>query len=129
MVRGVCLGLFEAMLAFLLACSVAAFSLADQRRGAEDDQGLNKAILEMLHINRVSVSHHVKPHPYMRRIYQHLDSLEAQDFGRSDGMLVQSFRSVDRKNLKQFILLLIQLLHRFCLQFDIILVSNYERSC
>uniref|UniRef100_A0A3B4ZJ41 Uncharacterized protein n=1 Tax=Stegastes partitus TaxID=144197 RepID=A0A3B4ZJ41_9TELE len=47
----------------------------------------------MLHINKVSASHQAKPHPYMRRIYQHLDSLEAQDFGRSDGTLVQSFRS------------------------------------
>ncbi|XP_061566215.1 uncharacterized protein LOC133420538 [Cololabis saira] len=90
MVRGVCLR------SFLLACSVTGFSLMDQRRDAEDERGLNKAILEMLHIDKVSVSHQVKPHPYMRRIYQHLDSLEAQDSGRSDGMLVQSFRSVDR---------------------------------
>uniref|UniRef100_A0A3B4TCE7 TGF-beta propeptide domain-containing protein n=1 Tax=Seriola dumerili TaxID=41447 RepID=A0A3B4TCE7_SERDU len=48
----------------------------------------------MLHINKVSASHQAKPHPYMRRVYLRLDSLEAQDFGRSDGTLVQSFRSV-----------------------------------
>uniref|UniRef100_A0A7N6FL47 TGF-beta propeptide domain-containing protein n=1 Tax=Anabas testudineus TaxID=64144 RepID=A0A7N6FL47_ANATE len=48
----------------------------------------------MLHINKVSASHQAKPHPYMKKVYQHLDSLEAQDFGRSDGTLVQSFRSV-----------------------------------
>uniref|UniRef100_A0A3Q2NSM3 TGF-beta propeptide domain-containing protein n=1 Tax=Fundulus heteroclitus TaxID=8078 RepID=A0A3Q2NSM3_FUNHE len=46
----------------------------------------------MLHIKKVSASHQAKPHPYMRRIYQHLESLETQDFGRSDGILVQSFR-------------------------------------
>ncbi|XP_072232621.1 uncharacterized protein [Leuresthes tenuis] len=75
--------------------SVTGLLLMDQRRDAEDDQGLSKAILEMLHIKKVSASHQAKPHPYMTRIYQHLDSLEARDFGRSDGMLVQSFRSVD----------------------------------
>ncbi|XP_068164566.1 uncharacterized protein [Antennarius striatus] len=63
-------------------------------RPAEDDQ-LNKAILEMLHINKVSASHDAKPHPYMRKIYQRLDSLEAQDSDGSDGTLVQSYRSVD----------------------------------
>uniref|UniRef100_A0A665UV69 TGF-beta propeptide domain-containing protein n=1 Tax=Echeneis naucrates TaxID=173247 RepID=A0A665UV69_ECHNA len=46
----------------------------------------------MLHINIVSANHQAKPHPYMRRVYLQLDSLEAQDFGKSDGMLVQSFR-------------------------------------
>lgn len=83
-----------------LACSVTGLLLMDQRRDAEDKQGLSKAILEMLHINKVSASHQAKPHPYMKRIYQHLDSLEAEDFGRSDGMLVQSFRSVDGKNFR-----------------------------
>ncbi|TKS92578.1 hypothetical protein D9C73_027436 [Collichthys lucidus] len=68
--------------------------LMDHRRDAEDHQELNKAILEMLHINKVSARHQTKPHPYMRRIYQRLDSLEAQDFGTSDGTLVQSYRSV-----------------------------------
>ncbi|XP_039997464.1 uncharacterized protein LOC120797678 [Xiphias gladius] len=94
MVRGVCLGFFDLTLVFLLLCSVTVLLLMDHRRDAEDDEELNKAILEMLHINKVSASHQVKPHPYMRRVYQRLDSLEAQDFGRSDGTLVQSFRSV-----------------------------------
>uniref|UniRef100_A0A667Y2U7 TGF-beta propeptide domain-containing protein n=1 Tax=Myripristis murdjan TaxID=586833 RepID=A0A667Y2U7_9TELE len=47
----------------------------------------------MLHINKVSASHQAKPHPYMRQVYQLLDSLEAQDLGKSDGTLVQSFRT------------------------------------
>lgn len=100
MVRGVCLGFFDLTLVFLLLCSVTVLLLMDHRRDAEDDEELNKAILEMLHINKVSASHQVKPHPYMRRVYQRLDSLEAQDFGRSDGTLVQSFRSVVGKDLK-----------------------------
>lgn len=105
MVRGVCLGFLDVMLVSLLLCSVTGLLLMDQRRDAEDDQELNKAILEMLHINKVSASHQAKPHPYMRRIYQRLDSLEAQDFGRSDGTLVQSFRSVVGKDLKLKIIL------------------------
>uniref|UniRef100_UPI0037E995E7 uncharacterized protein n=1 Tax=Semicossyphus pulcher TaxID=241346 RepID=UPI0037E995E7 len=95
--RGVCLGVLDVPLLFvlLLLSSVSGLLQVDQRRDADDDQELNKAILEMLHINKVSASHQNKPHPYMRRIYQRLDSLEAQDFGSSDGTLVQSFRSVD----------------------------------
>ncbi|XP_023149409.2 uncharacterized protein LOC111584487 [Amphiprion ocellaris] len=93
MVRVEHLGVVDVTLAFLLVSSATGLLLMDQRRDADDDQELNKAILEMLHINKVSASHQTKAHPYMRRIYQHLDSLEAQDFGRSDGTLVQSFRS------------------------------------
>ncbi|KAM7377652.1 hypothetical protein PAMA_014114 [Pampus argenteus] len=95
MARGLRLGLLDVTLVFLLLCSVTGLLLMDHHRDAEDDQELNKAILEMLHINKVSASHQAKPHPYMRRIYQRLDSLEAQDFGTSDGTLVQSFRSAD----------------------------------
>ncbi len=98
MVQRVCLGFFDVTLIFLLLCSVTSLLLMDHRRDAEDDQELNKAILEMLHINKVSASHQAKPHPYMRRIYQRLDSLEAQDFGSSDGTLVQSFRSLVGKD-------------------------------
>ncbi|XP_019116690.2 uncharacterized protein LOC109139015 isoform X2 [Larimichthys crocea] len=94
MVRGVFGGLFNVTLVFLLLYSVTGLLLMDHRRDAEDHQELNKAILEMLHINKVSARHQAKPHPYMRRIYQRLDSLEAQDFGTSDGTLVQSYRSV-----------------------------------
>ncbi|KAI4808751.1 hypothetical protein KUCAC02_000797 [Chaenocephalus aceratus] len=82
------------MLAGLLLCSATGLLMVDQRRDAEEDQERNKAILEMLHINKVSASHQAKPHPYMREIYQRLDSLEVQDFASSDGTLVQSFRSV-----------------------------------
>ncbi|KAF7207325.1 uncharacterized protein [Nothobranchius furzeri] len=66
-----------------------------QLRDTEDDHKVSRAILEMLHISKVSTSHRAKLHPYMRRIHQHLASLEVQDIGKSDGMLVQSFRSVD----------------------------------
>ncbi|XP_017260196.1 uncharacterized protein LOC108229053 [Kryptolebias marmoratus] len=90
MIRGVCLGPFR----LFLVCSVAGL-LMDQHRDAEDDQELNKAILEMLHIKKVSASHQAKAHPYMRRIYQHLAALDAPDFESLDGVLVHSFKSVD----------------------------------
>ncbi|KAK5876248.1 hypothetical protein CesoFtcFv8_027238 [Champsocephalus esox] len=94
MFRGFLGGFFDVMLAGLLLCSATGLLMVDQRRDAEEDQERNKAILEMLHINKVSASHQAKPHPYMREIYQRLDSLEVQDFASSDGTLVQSFRSV-----------------------------------
>lgn len=99
MVRGVCLGFFDVTLVFLLLCSVTGLLQMDQRRDAEDNQEHNKAILEMLHIDKVSASHQAKPHPYMKRIYQRLDALEAQDLGSSDGTLVQSYRSIVGKDL------------------------------
>ncbi|XP_034532909.1 uncharacterized protein LOC117807668 [Notolabrus celidotus] len=95
MIPGVCLGFFRVPLFLLLLSSVSGLLQMDHRRDADDNQELNKAILEMLHINKVSASHQNKPHPYMRKIYQRLDSLEDQDFESSDGTLVQSFRSVD----------------------------------
>lgn len=98
MIRGVCSRLFQVPLFLLLLSSVSGLLQMDQRRDADDDQELNKAILEMLHINKVSASHQTKPHPYMRRIYQRLDALEDQDFESSDGTLVQSFRSVVGEN-------------------------------
>ncbi len=101
MFQRVCLGFFDVTLVFLLLGSVTSLLLMDHRRDAEDDHELNKAILEMLHINKVSASHQAKPHPYMKRIYQHLDTLEAQDFGSSDGTLVQSYRSVVGKDLER----------------------------
>lgn len=91
MIRLICL---EILHISLLLCSTTGLRLRDHHRDVEDDQELNEAILEMLHINKVSASHQAKPHPYMRRIYQSLNSLEAQDFGSSDGTLVQSYRSV-----------------------------------
>ncbi|MEQ2175474.1 hypothetical protein GOODEAATRI_018300 [Goodea atripinnis] len=95
MVGGVYFGIFYVTLVFLLTGSVRGLFLKEQSRNADVNQGLSKAILEMLHITKVSTIHQAIPHPYMKRIYQHLESLEAQDFGRSDGILVQSFRSVD----------------------------------
>ncbi|KAM3857594.1 uncharacterized protein ACN63O_018635 [Diretmus argenteus] len=94
MIRSVRLGFFNIVLVFLLLDPIAGLLLMERQGDAEDDQELNKAILEMLHINKVSASHQAKPHPYMRRVYKLLDSLEAQDLGNSDGTLVQSFRSV-----------------------------------
>uniref|UniRef100_A0A673VQH7 TGF-beta family profile domain-containing protein n=1 Tax=Salmo trutta TaxID=8032 RepID=A0A673VQH7_SALTR len=47
----------------------------------------------MLHINKLSAPHQAKPHPYMRQVYQLLDTQEARDLGSSDGTLVQSFRT------------------------------------
>uniref|UniRef100_A0A3Q3L1I4 TGF-beta propeptide domain-containing protein n=1 Tax=Mastacembelus armatus TaxID=205130 RepID=A0A3Q3L1I4_9TELE len=94
MVKGVCLEVLDVVLVSLLLCSVTGLLLMDRHRDAEDDQELNKAILEMLHINRVSASHQAKAHPYMKRVYQQLVSLDPQDFERSDGTMVQSFHSV-----------------------------------
>ncbi|XP_011486094.2 uncharacterized protein LOC105356494 [Oryzias latipes] len=79
----------------LLACSVSGLVLMEQHRDAEEDQEVNKAILEMLHINQVSASRPAKVHPYMRRIHQRLNSLEAPDFERPEGILMQSFHSSD----------------------------------
>lgn len=93
-------------LGFLLLSSITGLRLVDQQRYAEDEQEFNKAILEMLHIKKVSASHHAKPHPYMRKIYQNLNSLEVQDSGKSDGTLVKGFRSVDGKDFKLISLLL-----------------------
>ncbi|KAM4612404.1 uncharacterized protein ACJ7VT_012950 [Polymixia lowei] len=94
MVRSVGLGFFYVMLVFILLNCVAGLLLMERQGDAEDDKELNKAILEMLHINKVSATHQAKPHPYMRQVYQLLDALEAQDLRNSDGTLVQSFRSV-----------------------------------
>lgn len=82
----------------LLACSVSGLVLMEQHRDAEEDQEVNKAILEMLHINQVSASRPAKVHPYMRRIHQRLNSLEAPDFERPEGILMQSFHSSDGKH-------------------------------
>ncbi|KAM8897453.1 uncharacterized protein AB9W97_008850 isoform 2-T2 [Spinachia spinachia] len=74
--------------------SIVGLQLMDHRSYTEDYRGRNKAILEMLHINKVSASHQAKAHPYMRGLHRQLDSPEARDFGGSDGTVVQSFRSV-----------------------------------
>lgn len=93
MIRGECLGVFH----LFLFCSITGL-LMEQHRDAERDQELNKAILEMLHIKKVSASHQTRPHPYMRMIYLQLALLDPPDLRGSDGILVQSFKSVDGKN-------------------------------
>ncbi|XP_051501203.1 bone morphogenetic protein 2-like [Myxocyprinus asiaticus] len=59
-----------------------------------EDKDLSKAILEMLHINKLSQPQQVKPHPYMKQVYQSLDT-QAKDLSAADGTLVQSFRSTE----------------------------------
>lgn len=61
-----------------------------------EDRDLSKAILEMLHINKLSAPQQAKPHPYMKHVYQSLDT-QARDLSGSDGTLVQSFRSIEGK--------------------------------
>lgn len=61
-----------------------------------EDRDLSEAILEMLHINKLSASQQAKPHPYMKHVYQSLDT-KARDLSGSDGTLVQSFRSIEGK--------------------------------
>ncbi|CAB1345181.1 unnamed protein product [Coregonus sp. 'balchen'] len=83
------------MLFLLLLNCAWGLLLTDDLEGAiEENKELGKAILEMLHINKLSAPHQAKPHPYMRQVYQLLDTQEARDLGSSDGTLVQSFRSV-----------------------------------
>lgn len=65
--------------------------------GDFENRDLSKAILEMLHINKLSVPQLAKPHPYMKQIYHLLSTQESRQRGDSDGTLVQSFRSVQGK--------------------------------
>ncbi|XP_078253040.1 uncharacterized protein LOC144592362 isoform X3 [Rhinoraja longicauda] len=57
-------------------------------------QPFSKAILEMLHINTLTFPQRTKLHPYLRQIYQRLSSSEAKDSTETEGILVQSFRSI-----------------------------------
>ncbi|KAG7461909.1 hypothetical protein MATL_G00196110 [Megalops atlanticus] len=68
--------------------------LEEDAGGPAEDRDPGKAILEMLHINKLSAPHRTKPHPYMKQVYLFLDSQEARDLAGSDGTLVQSFRSI-----------------------------------
>ncbi|XP_030423910.1 bone morphogenetic protein 7-like [Gopherus evgoodei] len=54
------------------------------------DEQLSKAILEMLHISKLSIPLRTKPHHYMKLVY-HLRNPLALN---SEGTLVQSFRSI-----------------------------------
>lgn len=77
---------------------------------AEDleSRDLGKAILEMLHINKLSVPRQTKPHPYMKQVYQLLDTQESTHRSDADGTLVQSFRSIQgEKTWKEIFLILV----------------------
>ncbi|XP_072315529.1 uncharacterized protein [Eucyclogobius newberryi] len=76
----------------LLLCSTTGLLSGDSHRQAKEDEKQDKAILEMLHIDKISASVHGKPHPYMRRLYQQLNSPQAQDLDGVDETLVQSLR-------------------------------------
>lgn len=79
---------------FLLSCAEG-FLRKDQHNNGEGNEELSKTILEMLHIDRVSASHQVEPHPYVKQIYQESLFPEAQALmGNPDGTLIQSYRSV-----------------------------------
>lgn len=79
---------------FLLSCAEG-FLRKDQHNDGDGDEELSKTILEMLHIDRVSASHQVELHPYMKQIYRDSHFPEARDLmGNPDGTLIQSYRSV-----------------------------------
>jgi len=71
-------------------------SLVEDEGEEPEDRDLSKAILEMLHINKLSAPQQAKPHPYMKHVYQSLDTQERDPSG-ADGTLVQSFRSIEGK--------------------------------
>nr|XP_006117889.1 bone morphogenetic protein 2-B-like [Pelodiscus sinensis] len=58
------------------------------------DEQLSKAILEMLHINKLSTPLRTKPHHYMKLVYHLRNPPATSDFSNSEGTLVQSFRSI-----------------------------------
>lgn len=59
-----------------------------------EHRDFNKAILEMLHINKLSTPQQAKPHPYMKQVYESLDT-QVRELSAADGTLVQSFRSFE----------------------------------
>lgn len=82
-------------LAILLLSCAKGFPRKDQHNDGDADEELSKTILEMLHIDRVSASHQVEPHPYMRQMYQESHILETEDLiGNPEGTLIQSYYSV-----------------------------------
>ncbi|XP_062849630.1 bone morphogenetic protein 2 [Trichomycterus rosablanca] len=59
-----------------------------------ENKDINKAILELLHINKLSVLQQTKPHPYMMQVYLLLNMQDTRQRSDADVTLVQSFRSV-----------------------------------
>lgn len=94
---------FERFLCWLYAIStlkvVSGFNFEENLPEDFKQRDLSKAILEMLHINKLSVPQQAKPHPYMKHIYQVLSTQDSRQRSDSDGTLVQSFRSVQGKKL------------------------------
>ncbi|KAI5104335.1 growth/differentiation factor 6-A-like, partial [Silurus meridionalis] len=81
---------------YVLITLNAAIGLKFEENLPEDfeNSDLSKAILEMLHINKLSIPQQEKPHPYMKQIYHLLSTQESKQKSDPDGTLVQSFRSI-----------------------------------
>lgn len=94
------MGFSKSFLCYLIAllgvCGTCGFTLVDDLEEELEDRDFSKAILEMLHINKLSTPQQAKPHPYMKQVYQTLDT-QARDLSDADGTLVQSFRSIEGK--------------------------------
>ncbi|KAK7910241.1 hypothetical protein WMY93_014925 [Mugilogobius chulae] len=69
---------------------------AHYHRQAEGHKIENKVILEMLHIDKITASVQSKPHPYMRRLFRRLGSLQGHDLDRTEGTVVQSVRMMNK---------------------------------
>ncbi|RXM36237.1 hypothetical protein EOD39_12084 [Acipenser ruthenus] len=67
--------------------------MGDEMDGYGNDQ-LSKAILEMLHMNKLTVPHRTRPQRYMKLVYQFLDSPATRDLTNSEGTQDQSSRSI-----------------------------------
>lgn len=103
-----------------------------------ENRDLSKAILEMLHINKLSVPQQAKPHPYMKQIYHLLSTQESRMRSDSDGTLVQSFRSVQGKKLpvyslaqKTLIFIICKKLHFYFIEVNevIAVLNSYLYLC
>nr|XP_055068714.1 growth/differentiation factor 5 [Misgurnus anguillicaudatus] len=90
------MGYLKSFLCYLIALlgvgGTRGFTLVDDLEEELEHRDFSKAILEMLHINKMSTPQQAKPHPYMKQVYQTLDT-QARDLSDADGTLVQSFRS------------------------------------
>ncbi|KAI7813821.1 bone morphogenetic protein 2 [Triplophysa rosa] len=85
---------FSCFLALLGIGGLYGFLSVDDPREELEHRDFNKAILEMLHINKLSTPQQAKPHPYMKQVYESLDT-QVRELSAADGTLVQSFRSIE----------------------------------